>query len=140
PSIIIANAGKARINGLEAEMQIRPAYGLQIDMSASYTDFKIRDLGPAAGVSGGPTLTSKPSGTPEWKYNAGIQYEADLGNAGTLTPRLDVYYQSKVFNEWTNNPGAMQPGYAVANGRLTYSAPEDEWYAALSVTNIFDKF
>jgi len=45
-----------------------------------------------------------------------------------------------VFNEWTNNPGAMQPGYAVANGRLTYSAPEDEWYAALSVTNIFDKF
>jgi len=140
PSIIIANAGKARINGLEAELQIRPTQGLHIEMSASYTDFKIKDLGAAAGVSGGPTLASKPSGTPAWKYNAGIEYEADLGSAGTLTPRFDLYYQSKVFNEWTNNPRAMQEGYAVANGRLTYSAPEDEWYAALSVTNIFDKF
>jgi len=140
PSIVISNAGQARINGVEAELEIRPAVGFQIDMSASYTDFKIKDLGAAAGVSGGPTLDSKAPGSPEWKYNAGVQYRADLGNGGTLTPRVDVYYQSEVFNEWTNNPRAAQEGYAVANARLTYNAPDDEWYAALSVTNLFDEF
>ncbi|MCW2368260.1 TonB-dependent receptor [Sphingobium sp. B11D3D] len=140
PSIVVANAGSARINGLEAELEIRPARGLQIDMSGSYTDFKIKNLGAAAGVSGGPSLASKAPGSPEWKYNAGIQYRADLGNGGTLTPRFDVYYQSKVFNEWTNNPRAVQEGYAVANARLGYNAPDDEWYAAVSVTNLFDQF
>jgi len=140
PSIVIANAGQARIYGLEAEMEIRPAYGFQIELSGSWTDFEIKDLGAAAGVSGGPTLASVAPGVPEWKLNAGVQYEAQLGNAGSLTPRFDIYYQSKVFNEWTNNPMAVQSGYALANGRLTYKAPGDEWYAALSVTNIFDKF
>ncbi|BAK68480.1 TonB-dependent receptor-like protein [Sphingobium sp. SYK-6] len=140
PSIVIANAGSARINGVEAEMEIRPARGLQIDMSASYTDFKIKDLGAAAGVSGGPTLDSKAPGVPEWKYNAGIQYRAELGNGGSLTPRFDVYYQSRLFNEWTNNPRAAEDGYALANARLTYNAPDEEWYAALSVTNLFDQF
>src|SRR5690606_10405909 len=80
PSIVISNAGQARINGIEAELEIRPARGFQIDMSASYTDFKIKDLGAAAGVAGGPTLDSKAPGSPEWKYNAGVQYRADLGN------------------------------------------------------------
>ncbi|HWJ69196.1 MAG TPA: TonB-dependent receptor [Sphingobium sp.] len=140
PSIVIANAGRATIDGVEAELEIRPARGFQIDMSASYTGFKIKELGAASGVSGGPTLASKAPGTPEWKYNAGVQYEIEMGDRGTLTPRVDVYYQSKVFNEWTNNPRAVQDGYAIANGRLTYAAPDDEWYAALSVTNMFDKF
>lgn len=140
PSIIVSNAGNARINGAEAELEIRPVDGLQIDMSASYTDFKIQALGAAAGVAGGPSLESKAPGTPEWKYNAGLQYRAELGNGATLTPRFDVYYQSKVFNEWTNNPRAVQEGYALVNGRLTYNAPDDEWYAALSVTNLFDQF
>ena len=140
PSIVIANAGNARINGIEAEMDIRPAPGFQINLSGSYTDFKIKDLGAAAGVSGGPTLDSVAPGVPEWKFSAGAQYEFDLAGAGSLTPRVDVYYQSKVFNEWTNNPLAMQQGYTIANGRLTYNAPDDEWYAALSVTNMFDKF
>lgn len=140
PSIVVANAGNARINGVEAELKLRPARGFEIDMSASYTDFKIKDLGAAAGVSGGPTLNSKAPGSPKWKYNAGAQYRAQLGNGGTLIPRVDVYYQSDVFNEWTNNPRAVQKGYALTNARLTYNAPQEEWYAALSVTNVFDQF
>jgi iron complex outermembrane receptor protein len=140
PSIVVANAGRATINGVEAELEIRPTPEFQIDMSASYTDFQIKDLGPAAGVSGGPSLASKAPGTPEWKYNVGAQYAIDLGSVGKLTPRIDAYYQSKLFNEWTNNPRAVQPGYWLANARLSYTAPDNEWYGALSVTNLFDQF
>lgn len=140
PSIIVANAGRAKVSGVEVEIQVRPAAGLQIDMSGSYMDFQIKDLGPAAGVVGGPTLDSKAPAAPEFKANAGIQYVAQLGNGSSITPRFDVYYQSLIYAEYTNNPLAVQNGYAVSNARLTYNAPGDEWYAAVSVTNVFDKF
>jgi len=140
PSIIIANAGSVDIQGVEVELQIRPTRAFSIDAAASYTDFEFKDLGAAGGVSGGPTLASKPPATPKWKLNGGAQYVIDLGDAGSLTPRFDVYYQSLVFNEYTNNPLAAQPGYAVANGRVTYTSPDESWSAALAVTNIFDKF
>lgn len=140
PSIIIANVGSADIRGIEAELLIEPVQNLLLDASGSHIDFEIKDLGPAAGVAGGPTLDSLPAGTPKWKLSGGIQYTADLGTAGSITPRFDVYYQSRVFNEWTNNPLAAQEGYAVANGRITYTSPDEDWSAALAVTNIFDKF
>lgn len=140
PSIIIANVGSADIRGIEAELLIEPFDNLVIDASGSHIDFEIKDLGSAAGVAGGPTLDSLPAGTPQWKASGGIQYTAGLGAAGSITPRFDVYYQSRVFNEWTNNPLAAQEGYAVANARITYTSPDEDWSAALAVTNIFDEF
>lgn len=140
PSIIIANVGSADIRGVEAELLIEPIDDLLIDASGSHIHFEIKDLGPAAGVAGGPTLESLPAGTPKWKFSGGIQYTAYLDGAGSITPRFDVYYQSRVFNEWTNNPLAAQQGYAVANGRITYTSPDEDWSAALAVTNIFDEF
>jgi len=140
PSIIIANVGSARIRGFEAELRVEPVEGLLFDASASHTDFQIKDLGTAAGVAGGPSLDSQPPGTPKWKLTGGVEYTLPLGDAGSLTPRFDVYYQGRIYNEYTNNPIASEPGYTVVNGRLTYRSPEDDWSAALGVTNIFDKF
>jgi iron complex outermembrane receptor protein len=140
PSIIIANVGKARIQGVEAELTFEPVPAFLLEASGSFTDFKITDLGAAEGVSGGPTLASESPGTPEWKFNIGAQYTADLEGIGSLTPRFDLYYQSKVYGEYTNNPIAIEPGYALANARLTYTNPTEEWSAAIAVTNLFDKF
>ncbi|WP_160737268.1 TonB-dependent receptor [Altericroceibacterium endophyticum] len=140
PSIVISNVGEATIKGLEAELTLNPAPAFVIEASGSYTDFEITDLGAAAGVSGGPTLDSKAPGTPEWKFNLGAQYTAEIDGFGSLTPRFDLYYQSRVFNEYTNNPLAAEPGYTVANARLTYDSPGEDWSLALGVTNLFNKF
>jgi len=140
PSIVISNAGKAVVQGIEAELQIRAVEGLLIDASGSYTDFKITDLGAAAGVAGGPTLASKSPGTPDWKFSAGVQYNFDLGDAGSLAPRLDLNYQSKVYNEYTNDERAAQKGYALVNGRLTYMTSDEDLSLSVGVTNIFNKF
>lgn len=140
PSIVIANVGRAHIDGIEAELQFQPVRNLLIDGSASYTHFKIKDLGTAAGVSGGPTLSSKAPATPTWKYNAGIQYTFDLGDFGSLSPRFDIYYQSKIYAEYTNDPVAAQDGYAVSNAKLTYTAPTGGWSGSVGVTNLFNKF
>ncbi len=140
PSIVISNVGSATIQGIEAELSLFPAPDFVIEASGSYTDFEINDLGAAEGVSGGPSLDSMAPGTPEWKFNVGAQYTIDMDGFGTITPRFDLYYQSKIFNEYTNNPIAVEPGYAIANARITYDSPEKDWSLALGITNLFDKF
>ena len=71
---------------------------------------------------GGPTLSDVPALTPTWKGNVGAQYALPLGGAGTLTPRLDYTYQSKVFNDPQDELISMQAGYGLLNARLTWEA------------------
>ena len=74
--------------------------------------------------------------------SAGIQYSFPAPG-GTLTPRLDWRYQSLM----TYNPAPTMataplfnvPAHSVFDAKLTYELGE-KWQAALSVTNLLDKF
>ena len=138
--ILVTNAGKARIRGVEMEMNTRIIDELMFDLSGSYTDFRMIDLGAAAGVAGAPTLTAEAPNLPKWQGAMGLQYAIPLGNAGALTPRLDLRYQSRIFTDWTNNPIAEQPAYAIANARITWRNDAEDLSVSLAVTNLFDKF
>src|SRR5690606_41339130 len=72
PCALPANAGDAKVKGVEVETTIRPIDGLLIDGSASYTDFDyVADsLDPASGILPGMVSTY----TPEWKWSLGVQY------------------------------------------------------------------
>lgn len=140
PLVIPRNVGKAHIKGIEVEFEAQPVPELLLNASIGYIDFKIKDLGAAAGVTGGPSLDSKAPGTPDWKLNVGVQYEFLLDGRGKLTPRFDILYQTKVYNEATSDERAAQPAYAIANGRLTWQSEDDDWLVALSVTNLTNKF
>ncbi len=138
--VIPRNVGLAHVKGLEAEIQARPTEHLLVNASGSYLNFKFVDLGTAAGVPGGPCLSCKPPLSPTWKWNIGVQYDFELAGGSTLTPRLDATYQSKIFNEATNNPRSAQPGYTTVDGRVTWRSQGDAWEAAVFVTNLTNKF
>ena len=138
--VIPRNVGLAHVKGLEAELEAHPTEHLLVTASGSYLDFRYIDLGTAAGVPGGPCLACKPPLSPTWKFNAGVQYGFPMASGATITPRLDVTYQSKIFNEATNNPLSAQPGYTTLDGRVTWRAPDDSWEAAVFVTNLTNKF
>lgn len=147
PCAALVNAGDARLKGLEAETTIRPVRGLTIDASASYLDFdykRFTDYGGAfAGGPdnpNGPQFGDYPPYTPEWKWSAGIQYEAELGDAGSITPRLDASYQSKSYARANNGPTNLLPGYTLANARLTWRNEPGDLEIAAEVTNLFDKY
>lgn len=78
-------------------------------------------------------------GIGDWKWSIGAQYKADLGNAGTLTPRIDVAYTPGYCNDFTCTPIAIVDSYTIANGRLTYETLDKDWQVSLAVTNLFDK-
>ena len=136
---IVVNAGHARIKGVELDLQARPVAGLQIDAAASYLDFSTLSLGDAAGQVGGPTLSTTAPYVPRWKASLGAQYTAPLGDAGSVTARLDDSYQSTVYFDLANTAAAAQTGYGLINAHLAWSDDSNHWRVAVEVANLADK-
>jgi iron complex outermembrane receptor protein len=139
PASQVVNAGKARVKGVEFELEVRPTAGLQLDGSVSYLDFDYIELSPNALASRIQLGYITPF-TPEWKWSVGAQYEFELGSDRTLTPRFDASYQSETYSAAINAATALSPGYTLANARLTYVDRARNWEAALAVTNLFDNY
>jgi iron complex outermembrane receptor protein len=70
----------------------------------------------------------------------GIQYELPLGNAGSISPRVDGAYQSSFYSNIDNHPLGKVDGYSVFNARLLWRSSKEDWEASLAVTNLTDKF
>ncbi len=134
------NAGDGRFKGVEAELTIQPFEGLSLDGNVSYLDFHLVRLGAAGASLGTITLANIAPYVTRWKAAGGIQYRADLGNSGSLSPRLDVAYQSSFFTAIDNNPASLTPSYTTANARLTWQSPHGDLQVTVAVTNLFDKF
>jgi len=134
------NAGDAQFQGVELEVNIRPLDGLQIDASGSYLGFDFKRIGAAGATITGISLDNRAPFAPEWKGNIGIQYEVLTNGAGTITPRVDVSYQSSFFPQVDNDPRAQIDGYTVVNSRLTWMNDDRDLQVALSVTNLFDRY
>jgi iron complex outermembrane receptor protein len=70
----------------------------------------------------------------------GIQYDLDLGSAGSLTPRFDAAYQSTIYTTSANRASNRIDSYTVANARLTWRNASEDLDVSLEVTNLFDKY
>jgi iron complex outermembrane receptor protein len=151
PCALPVNAGDADIKGIEIETNLRPVDGLLIDGAVSYLDFDFQRFGTyTSGTTtvsvGGPTNINGPQFgnyapyTPKWKWSFGAQYEVDLGNSGSITPRFDAAYQSDIYSSATNRSSNLIESYTVANARLTWRNADEDLEVSLEVTNLFDKY
>lgn len=132
----IQNAGKAKIRGLEFEMQARPTPGLDLNASAGYVDFEFTELNPGVQEI---TIDAVPPQTPKWTATAGIQYSWDVGNKSSMYIRGDWSYQARTQNDVQNTALIEAPAFNLFNARLVYEHEEGGWSAALSVTNLTDE-
>lgn len=121
----------AEIRGAEAEMTIRPMDGLTIDGTLGWLNFRSPDYHPDNLIQ------------PEWNASLGAQHQFIVGS-GTLTPRLDWFYQGKMtypLNASTKaRPDEILGDHTWGNGRLTYETDDRDWTVSLEITNITDKF
>jgi iron complex outermembrane receptor protein len=159
PCALPQNAGNANVKGVEAELFARPIEGLQLDASASYLHWKwtcvvpavVNPAGATTGCSTDPGLIAQldapPRGVAKWQWSVGVQYEADLGGYGSITPRLDVNYQGSITGTATipapGTPSALfsrAPGYTLAHARLTWRNPNKDLEVSFEVLNLFDKY
>ncbi len=127
-SVGITNLPTATIAGVEGSLQVRAA-GWGIDAGIAYVHSKLPSRQPfvnnhllppsasnlpqcpAGEISSvscfdyTPYLTTAASGpglyAPQWTYNVGLQYELSLGDASSLTPRLNYAYMGGQFTSLT---------------------------------------
>ncbi|MBO9498980.1 MAG: TonB-dependent receptor [Novosphingobium sp.] len=135
----ITNAGDGHMYGAEFEFNATPIDGLDIDATLSWIDGawdRIDD------VVGGSIKIGDPITTPNWRWSFGIQYKADLGASGSLTPRFDINGLSKesLGRLTLNSPLDYNPAYALANARLTWKDKDEDLAVSLEVQNLFDKY
>jgi iron complex outermembrane receptor protein len=140
---ITLNAGRAHIEGAELEIQAKPVRGLLFDVSGDYMHFRYADLGAAAfdptRNPGGLLLNDVAPYSPKLKGSVGVQYTLGIGSLGTVTPRLDATYTSRVYFDPQNLQASSQGGYTLVNGHLTYAPLDGKWTATLDVNNLTNK-
>ena len=142
---VIENAAEAEVKGVELELVAAPMDGLLANVTLAYLDGEYDDY-----VTADPT---DPSGilrdlsgnrvnrSPEWTASGGIQYAIPLGDWGTLTPRLDVYWQDESFFRPQNLARDREGDWHRSDFNLTWEGPESDggqWSLQLFVRNIED--
>ena len=137
PCLAPVNAGDADVKGAELEVNWQPIRGLQLDGSFSYLDFSYSSLNyPTADT--GVALDHVTPYTPKYKWSLGVQYEIPLGT-GTLTPRVDVNAQDKMYTDAPNTDLGTIDSYTLVNARLSWQSGEKDWVIALECRNLTDE-
>ncbi len=119
---VITNAGKAKIRGIEAEVQARPTRWLSISSGAAYNDARYTDFDTGTGVVfSGQQFTQ----TPKFTGFVSGDVRFPVRGLGQIEAHGDVRYQSREFFDdlRTVSPiGAFAgPAYALANARIGLS-------------------
>jgi iron complex outermembrane recepter protein len=140
---ITLNAGEAKVEGVELEIQARPLPALTVNLAADYLHFHYSSLGAAAFDAvknpGGLFSNDVAPYTPTRKGNLGVQYAVNLGAAGSLTPRVDATYQSRVYFDPQNLLASSEGGYTLVNGHLLWERASGKLSATLDVNNVTNK-
>lgn len=137
----VTNAGKASIDGFEAEITWSPTSAWSIELGAGYLDSSIDklDLPPEAVKPPDLQVGNELPFAPHWQVHGGVSYEIAMGNL-LVTPRLDVSYQSETFFDATNTVQiAQNGGYTLYNGSIIVKPQQGAWSLTLGVNNAGDK-
>ncbi len=130
---VFRNAGKASIQGFEAEAQLRPLAGLLIEGTLGLTDAKYKQIDQATTYINPANMFERVS---KWTASAAITYEHELPGGSKLRPRVDWAYRSKFYNNTFNTAQIAQPGYHLVNASLGWSSADDRFGLSANVRNI----
>ncbi len=154
PRVVLTNASKARIQGVELELTLAPVDNLLLTATGSYNDYEYLDFEERQ-FSSIKLLTQQPlpivdrSGepfaeVPELTWSLAIQYTLET-KYGRFVPRMDYSYIDNIFMGL--DPGAGQNvnqssfgDYGLLSARLGWTSPDEKYEVALYGTNLSDEF
>ncbi|MFT4025368.1 MAG: TonB-dependent receptor [Novosphingobium sp.] len=136
----LQNAAKGTVDGAEFELTARPTERLSLNAAVGllYTRFdEFQVLNGGANLAGNEFVRS-----PHLTLNVGANYTIPLGDAGKLELAADARYQSNQYYfvnpQNTTRYLLNQPGYTLANARITYTTANDRISASVFVNNLLD--
>jgi iron complex outermembrane receptor protein len=135
---LTVNAGDARVQGGELELQWLASANWDIGFSAGHLDTKYRRLNQPAQDSG-VRLDNTLANAPAWNIAAGSAYRLDLGSLGKLTARLDWSWQDAEYHDAVNSPQIRQPAFHLVNASLAFVPRDDRWQLTVATRNLLDE-
>lgn len=125
----VGNAAKAEIYGLEVEATAYLFENLTLNAAVTWLhaeneEYSVSDpMFPGLGIQDleGKELLR----APDWRANAGIEYNFDLGGKGGLLLRYEVTHSDNLHYDVFNNDFTEQEAYTVANLRMTWRANQN---------------
>ncbi len=133
---VTKNAASATITGFELEMQAMPVANLFVEAGLGYLDAKYKDIDQATTFIDPDSEFER---VPEWALSAGISYEVLLGEMGSLTPRVDWAYKSKIYNDAFNSPEIAQDGYHLVNANIAWTSADEDIGVVVGIKNLTDE-
>lgn len=130
----IANAGNARVRGLEGDIRWRPTPGLDLHGGMGFIDTKITKS-IVAGVAQGSSLPN----APKWNLNGSVKYSWAVSDDLNADITLSGVYQSRVaFDIVRNPPQAIEGGYFLGNAEAGANLG-DHFRMSVWGKNLFNK-
>ncbi|HEY0938545.1 MAG TPA: TonB-dependent receptor [Steroidobacter sp.] len=129
------NGGKASSRGLELEASVRPAPGLSMSLSSTYTRAQLEQDAPLIGGVKGDQVP----GVPEFSASASAEYAFSLTSAVEAFVYGDFSYVGSTRNAFElslSRPSFDQESYDLAN--LRTGVRWDGWELTLYASNLFD--
>jgi iron complex outermembrane recepter protein len=129
------NAGEATVNGVETEFQWLPTERLSIQGNLAFLDAEYDEF-----VTSGVNVADaqKFTNAPELSGALSVQHGFDVLD-GTLTTRLGVAYQDKVYPTTDLSEAIAQKDYAIYNAGAVWRSADSPWMVSLQGSNLFDK-
>jgi iron complex outermembrane receptor protein len=137
----LTNAGKASIDGAEAELTWAPTSDWRIEGSIGYLDATIDSLDniPLAVLPPGLLEGNRLPFAPELQAHVGLAYTAHTGNLA-IQPRVDVSYQDQTFFDAANTREIAQlDTVTTVNALVQVSSDGGPWKVIVGVNNATDE-
>jgi iron complex outermembrane receptor protein len=137
----LQNAKKAHVNGAEFELEATPFARLRVNGAVGILDTKYDQLQV---VNGGANLSgARFVRAPKLTLNGGAAYTIPLGSSGSVDLEADARYTSLQYyyitpQDTVNRYLLTQPGYTIANARISYTSADSRVTISAYVDNLFD--
>jgi iron complex outermembrane recepter protein len=123
------NAARAKIKGIEAELDFMPVESLMLSLSGSYVDAKYEDFIESSGLDSSGNRLQR---TPDTQLSAGIDYRI-----GMVDFSMNYSWQSDMF--WATDNIAKEPSYGLVDGRIAIGPEDRTWSVAVWGKNLTDE-
>jgi iron complex outermembrane receptor protein len=135
--VAITNAAQATADGVELDLTLRPASGLEVGLGYGWLDATFDEYVDGNGKdNSGNTLLRSPEGS----GHAVVQYGFPLSDtAGALTLRAMWSTKDKIYFDPDNTERLAQPSYDLLDASVAYDTAEGRWRVTAWGKNLADE-
>jgi len=140
--LVITNAGKADIKGIDLELMARPIEALILGLTLSRTNANFvtysADDPTVAGIDEVVLDGNDLARSPDWTANLSAAYTVDM-ELGSVTASANMFWSDEVYFSAFNrqgNPADHQGNYRTTDLRVQFDSADDAWNVALAVKNL----